>query len=226
MTRVLDRQKAVVFRKQGKTYSEIKQSLGVSKSTLSYWLSNYPLTSGQLRKLKEKIKNKKYLAIEKTRLTKLQKRDMRLKDTYQEEKRKWLPLSKRELFIAGLFLYWGEGIKNIKAAIGVNNTDPSVVKFYLYWLTKVLEVPKQKLRVYVHLYNDMTINTELKFWSKELKIPESQFIKPYIKPSSRINIEHKGFGHGTCGIYVQDVRLKEKIIKAIEAISDYYVGEI
>ena len=226
MTRTLDWQKAIELRKQGMTYSEIRQILGASKSTLSYWLSSYPLTETQFKNLQKKIKYRKYLAIEKIRLTKLRKRESRLENTYKNEKKTWLPLSHRELYLAGLFLYWGEGVKNIKAAIGLNNTDPKVVKFYLYWLTKVFKVPKNKLKVYVHLYKDMDINTELGFWSRQLGLSTKQFLKPYIKSSTREGLEHKGFGHGTCGIYVQDVRLKEKIIKGIEAISDHYVGEV
>ena len=225
MARILDRQKAIKLRKQGKTYSEIKQIISASKSTLNYWLRNHPLTETQFKLLEKNIQSRKYLAIEKVRATKLKKRELRLKRIYSREYKRLPPLSKRELHVAGLFLYWGEGLKNINAAVGLNNSDPMVVKFYLYWLTRILNVSRRKLRVYVHLYKDMNTQVELKFWSNKLGLSLNHFGKPYIKLSTRKGIGHKGFGHGTCGIYVQDVRLKKKIIKGIEVISDYYSGK-
>ncbi len=39
------------------------------------------------------------------------KRERRLKRQYNDVRKMLLPFSKRELFIAGLFLYWGEGGK-------------------------------------------------------------------------------------------------------------------
>lgn len=56
MARIIDRQKAIELRKQGKTYSEIRNELKVSKSTLSEWISKFPLTSEQMNLLK-KIEN-------------------------------------------------------------------------------------------------------------------------------------------------------------------------
>src|SRR3989344_3497441 len=106
MTRFLDRQKAVELRQQGLTYSEIKETLSVSKGTLSGWLSSLELTERQIKVLNKKITSKKYLAVEKTRSIKLKKRTRRLQSIYEEEKEKLLKLSYKELYLAGLFLYW------------------------------------------------------------------------------------------------------------------------
>lgn len=203
------------------SYSQIKKTLGVSKSTLSYWLRDYPLSKERINELRGRSETR----IEKFRETMKRKRERRLNGFYREEKRKWLPLSKRELFIAGLFLYWGEGGKTVRQTISLNNTDPQVMKFTLYWLIEALEIPEEKIRVYLHLYSDMDIRKEMGFWSKELKIPLSRFVKPYIKESKKADIDHKGFGHGTCGLLVCDTRLKERILMSIKAIADYY-GEM
>ena len=150
------------------------------------------------------------------------KKDKRLAVCYDEEKKKLLPLSWKELLLAGLFLYWGEGVKSLTSSVSLNNTDPEIVKFFTYWLTKILRIPKGKIKIYVHLYQDMNIKRELDFWSKELNISRSQFAKPYIKKSKRENLTHKGFGHGTCGVCVGNVRLKERIIMSLKATADYY----
>ena len=222
MARIIDRQRAIDLRKQGKTYGQINKELGITKSTLSGWLGSYPLSEKQLDSLELNKKYSRQVATEKTRITKQKKHDKRLSDVYQKEKKRWKVLTKKELELAGIFLYWGEGAKLINGPISLNNTDPQVLKFTLYWLMNALEIPKEKIQVFLHLYNDMDIKKEMKYWSKELKMPLSQFAKPFIKESSRIKITHKGFGHGTCGLRVSSILQKEKIMMAIKAIADYY----
>jgi transposase-like protein len=222
MARVIDKQKAIELRKQGKTYGQIKKELNVNKSTLSDWLSKYSLSKKQLALLGHNREYSRQVAIEKTIITKQKKHNQRLNDAYQIEKKRWKLLTKREIELAGIFLYWGEGAKLINGPISLNNTDPQVLKFTLYWLTYALEIPKAKIEVFLHLYNDMDIKKEMEYWSKELKMPLAQFAKPYIKESSRVGLTQKGFGHGTCGLRVSNILQKEKIMMAIKAISDNY----
>ena len=222
MARTKERQEAIKLRKQGKTYSEIKKKLGLPKSTLSDWLSKYPLTKEQIKEIERSSNRNREAGIEKCSITKQKKREARLDSIYKEEVDRLLPLSEKELYLIGLFLYWGEGLKNIKGSLSLSNTDPSVVKFYLYWLIKSFNIPLEKIRIAVHLYADMDTETSLNFWSKTLRIPRKQFFRPYIKKSKRSEITQKGFGHGTCNVILANVRLKEKVIMGIKAISDRY----
>lgn len=222
MARIKDRQKAIELRKKGKTYSQIKNELKIPKSTLSDWLQDFPLTEEQINELNKNKKLSKQIAIEKTIIVKKNKREKRLKDTYIREKHNWKRLTQKELVLAGLFLYWGEGKKGMNGQVSINNTDPNVIRFALNWYINGLYVPKEKIRIDLHLYNDMNLTNELNYWSDLLNIPLAQFFKPYVKQSSRININQKGFGHGTCGLVVNNVLLKEKIMMSIKAISDYY----
>jgi hypothetical protein len=121
-----------------------------------------------------------------------------------------------------MLLYWGEGFKRTRE-VGITNTDPSMIKFFLAWLIDSLKIPKQKIKIHLHLYNDMDPAKEKTFWSKILNVSPKQFDKPYIKkiPSGRIN--HKGrFGHGTCVARVSDTRLAERIQMSIKVIADKY----
>jgi len=226
MARFKDRQKAIELRELGKTYTEIRKELNISKSTLSDWLSKYPLENKVLVILQKKKEHSRQLAIEKTRIVKKKKREARLKSMYVYERKYWRRISKRELEIAGLFLYWGEGNKRVNGSVSLNNTDPAVMKFTFYWIINSLKVSKDKIKVDLHLYKDMDIKKEMEYWSRELKIPLSQFRKPYIKKSVRADIDQKGFGHGTCTLVVNDVRLKEKIMMGIKSIADFYGEKI
>jgi len=219
MARFKDREKAITLRKQGMSYSQIKKILKVSKGTLSRWLRNYPLSKKRIRELRDWNEQR----IEKYRKTMRRKREERLKQFYKEQKKSLFPFNARDLFLAGLFLYWGEGTKSQPTMLSVSNTDPSVIKFFITWLTKSLKLPKEKLKVHLHLYKDMEIEKEISFWSDILNIPKKQFNKPYIKKSSSKRINHKGgFGHGTCNVTIGNARLAERIHMSIKAIADKY----
>lgn len=220
------RSKAILLRRQGMTYGAIKKRLRVAKSTLSEWLRDVPLSQDQMALLVANKKMSREVAIEKTRIVKSQKRQYRLSMIYDQERKRLLPLDQRTLEIAGLFLYWGEGNKSTQGSVIVNNTDPLVVKFYLYWLIKVLEVSKERVRVGLQLYTDMDKKKEMNYWSTMLHLPLSQFQKPYIKKSLRTSVDHKGYGHGTCGLAISNVRLKERIIMGIRALAEYYAEKI
>jgi len=222
MSNVVLHRKAIVLRKQKKSYSQIKSILGVSKSTLSAWLRAYPLTREEINNLRANSE----IRIEKYRQTMKKKRDERFSSYLREEKQKYLPLSKRGLLVAGLFLYWGEGNKASRCTISVNNTDPKLVQFALYWMLRALNIPLHKIRVYVHLYADMNVQAELKYWSRLLGVPLRQFVKPYIKASKRSEIDQKGFGHGTCGVRAENTVIKERILAAIQVIADHYVRKL
>ncbi len=203
------------------SYSQIKKELGVSKSTLSIWLRMYPLSKQQIRILRDVSE----VRIEKFRESMRKKREKRLLTYYEEEKGKLLPLSDRELFIAGLFLYWGEGNKASRSAVALYNTDPTMVRFGLYWLKKSLGITVDKIRVRLHLYSDMNIEQETAYWEQVLSLPSHNFTKPYIKKSLKSELDRKGFGHGTCGLVVHNTILKERIIMALKTVGDYYTED-
>jgi len=210
----------IKLRLQGASYSQIKKQLGVSKSTLSGWLKKYPLSPERIRELRDFNEQR----IENFRNTMRMKRENRQKLVYQKEKEYLQPLSRRELYVAGLLLYWGEGAKTTPAATSLSNTNPSIVKFFVYWLLFILHIPKNKIHVKLHLYSDMNEKNEIDFWSRELKIPKNQFTKSYLKTSTLVGLTYKSFGHGTCNIMVYSRDLTEKIIQGIKVISDGYTN--
>ena len=177
MTKFLERSEVIKLRLQGKSYSEIKQIVNVSKSSLSLWLRNVQLTEKQISGLKEK----KIRSVERFIKSMKIKRQIRLETYLNNQKHKWLPLSEREEFIAGLFLYSGEGNKVSSNSISISNTDPSVIKFSYYWMQNCLLIPREKIFLKLHLYDDMNIEEETNFWSKEIGIDKKQFKRPYIK---------------------------------------------
>ncbi len=220
MALFIKREKALALRKKEMSYSQIKKILRVSKSTLSYWLRDYPLSKQRISELRDHNEKR----IERYRETRRKTKEKRLKEFYLEQKKKIFPLNKRELFLAGLFLYWGEGGKTMSNHVSVSNTDPSVINFFINWIENIFKIPRDKLRFSIHLYSDMNIKNEISFWSQTLHISEKQFSKPYIKNSSSLRINQKGgFGHGTCNARLGNARLSEQVLMGIKAISNKYI---
>ena len=189
---------------------EIKELLKVGKGTLSVWLEDMPLTPAQMRKVRDFNPHR----IERFRETMSKKRDARLKIAYERARKDIGKLSRRELFIAGLYLYWGEGNKSGKANIGISNTDPAVILAFLDW-AKVMGMPRERLYVRLHLYVDMDIEKETLFWSEIIQLPLRQFRKPYIKTSTLSGLTYKTVGHGTCNVRFENMPMWEYITMAL-----------
>lgn len=215
------RSKAIKRRLQGYTYGQIKRELNVPKGTLSDWLKNLPLSKGALRRLSKNRDISRDIRIEHFRQTYRNKWVSRLNKILESQAQELLPLTEKELFLAGVFLYWGEGSKQ-RNRVSISNADPRVIKFALYWMTKVLKVSQKKVLIRLHLYSDMDVEKEINFWSEILSIPRKQFKPPYIKKTTRQGLTYKSFGHGTCNLMYFNTTLSERIAMTIKAISDFY----
>ena len=124
------KERAVILRKQGKTYSEILKIVPVAKSTLSLWLRSVALARPQKQRLTEKKREAQKrggLARYKTRLSTTH-------DILTLAKGEVGLLTPRELLLVGSALYWAEGSKQRKSARSVGivfgNTDAVMVRFF------------------------------------------------------------------------------------------------
>lgn len=217
MARIQERRRAIELRLAGHAYSSIKDILQVNKSTLSGWLKNVPLSQEQLETIG---KNGSAKRVESYIKTAREKRERIDREYYLDQKSKLLPISERDYFIAGLFLYLGEGAKSTRSRIQITNSDPTIIKFSLFWIVGILGIDKRKVRVQLHLYSDMDIGAEIKFWQNITTLQKDQFIKPYIKKGSSQKIDHPSFGHGTCAIYCHDAKIKDEIMAGMKVITD------
>ncbi len=219
MAKYKDRERALALRIQGLSYSQIKETLKVSKSTLSLWLRDHPLSRERINELRAHSEKR----IERFRETMRRKREDRLAKVYGVQKKLLLPLTDKELLVSGLFLYLGERSKTSRVETALANTNPLVIKFFIRWLKENFNVPEDKIKIRLHLYNDMSIKNEIDNWIKITELPEQNFLTPYIKNSSSERINYRGtFGHGTCNVLLRDVQLTEKILMSIKVLLDKY----
>lgn len=222
MAKFKERDRAIILRKSGKSYSQIKKEVRVSKSTLSQWLKDYPLPIEKLRELRDWNQ----IRIEHYRETRKKKREIILNKIYENEKGDILPLHKRDVLICGLFLYWGEGSKTkLSSEAILSNTNPAILKAFIHWLENAFGVNRKNIKIRLQLYKDMNPQEEIYFWSKTLKIHFSQFRKSYIKKSNRLSLTHKNiYEHGTCNVILGNAIVSKKIMMGLKVIENYFNG--
>lgn len=187
--------------KKNLSYSEIRKRLGVPKSTLSYWLREFPLSEKRILELRRQGWKKGKAARERFRETMRKKKEIKYQEVYRKQQRKLANLSKDSFFVAGLMIYLGEGDKRNKYRILLANTDPWIVKFFTKWLNDFLDISREKIKVQLHLYEDMDLKQEMEFWINELGFKKTQFYKPSIRKLQKASFSYKeSYRHGTCSI--------------------------
>lgn len=221
--KVLEKNRAIELRKEGKTYTEIQNCLPVSKSFLSYWLRNIKLTNEQLSRIRyknEKIKLK-FIKFNELKRKRAERYKRVISCSAAEEIN---DLSERELKLVGIALYWAEGYKRSRwASVSFTNSDPEMIKLMIRWFRVICETPDNKFRIRIQCHGIKKADEAEKYWSRITAIPLTQFTKPYIRisPSSKKKVGDLS-PYGVCDIRISDVSLLTKIkgwIQGLGALS-------
>ncbi len=208
------------------SYSKIGKELNVPKSTLSYWLREFPLSEEKLLELRRKNWEKNELKIERFRAAMHKKRENKNHEIYEKYQRKFSKLSKNVFFVAGLMLYLGEGSKKDYYTIALANTDPDIIKFFVRWLNEFLDIPKKNIKIGLHLYENMNIEKEKEFWKNKLEIEERQLYKPWISKLKKASFSYReSFRHGTCKVHTFSGEKKRELTMAIRAFTEKYLDK-
>ena len=130
--------------------------------------------------------------------------------------KKQLSLEQERLKALALGLYWGEGSKYNPISIRLANSDPVLLKMFIKFLKDICGVNLQKIRLWVTIHDDTSIEKAEQFWSGQLNIPYSQFSKTII-------IAHRGNGtyknkslYGTATVCVHNMKLRQIIQEWLE----------
>lgn len=206
--RLKEKIKAISLRKSGKSYSEIRKEVKVSKGTLSLWLRDIKLTPEQEKRIYVELRQKNAYKIAKLQQ---KKRIDRTKKIIKEAKKEVPPYFKNSLFLAGLMLYWAEGDKSDKIEhVKFSNSDPAIIKLMMKWFRRICKVPEEKFRICLHIHALHCRKDIEDYWSKITEIPRTQFYKTQIKPTSLRQRRNKLY-NGTCAISILNKDLFRKI---------------
>ncbi|PIS09705.1 hypothetical protein COT75_00760 [Candidatus Beckwithbacteria bacterium CG10_big_fil_rev_8_21_14_0_10_34_10] len=210
-----EKTKAIKLRKNGLSYSEIIKKVKVSKSTLSYWLSNIKLNKKQQNRINKKKTLGRLKALERIK----QKRKKITNFLLKKGKTDIGKISQRDLFILGIALYWAEGAKqkasDISHRVSFSNSDPKMIKTFLIWLINSCKITKEQLsfELYIHKEIDKkTVKLIKNFWLKTLKI-NGNFLKIRYKKHQINKLKNLKTYYGLIRIDVQKSTNFNRLIK-------------
>ncbi|MGV9276977.1 hypothetical protein [Streptomyces griseosporeus] len=172
------RARARELRLQGRTYDQIQVELGCSKSSISLWVRDLPKPERR-RSPEEAAAIAKRGWEEKMRI-----RDEERRQTKEAAKQAIGQLSARELFIAGVALYWAEGSKDKpydrRESVTFVNSDPGMIQVYLAWLD-LLGVERGRLRFSVMIHENADVAGAEQYWADLVGADRSAFNKTTLK---------------------------------------------
>ena len=210
--------KAVELRKIGRSYLEIQKTIGVSKSTLSDWLSDKTWSIKLKEKLIKAQKEGRRTSLVYANYARAKSKEERFKKYKSEAKSDYQKLSRNPLFLLGLGLYWGEGEKvSTSGRVSVINTDPGMLKVIRNFYKHCLGIPDEQMRIALYVYEDLDPEEVKQFWSKELNIPRGQFIKTQIL-KSRSRLTKRKSKYGICSLYFSSTEVNVKIREWIRLV--------
>lgn len=168
---------AIDMRKRGLSYSEIGTRIHVPKSTLSYWLKKVKLTPEQIKKL-----NNKRIDIAKANAIKKTSRTLHLiEEIKNSSSRDIKEISKKELWLIGLMLYWKNKNKSdLRKGVHFSSSDPQKILLFLKWLKEVGKIENKEIK-----FNIFTARNKSKeavnYWSKITRFPKNYFSPIYFQ---------------------------------------------
>jgi predicted transcriptional regulator len=203
MTKIHLKNKAVSLRKEGYSYTDIQKMIGVSKSTLSDWLSNLKYTPNKIvrdRLIKARIFSS--LAKSKIKNESIARASIEAKDEISH-------YTERELLFVGLGVYMGEGTKT-KGVVRIINSDPKIIRLMILWFKNVFGIKMDNLRLRMHIYPDIVESEAMEYWSRETGLKKNQFMKTQVDLRVNKSLKNKGrLPYGTVQLSIKAMGNKD-----------------
>ncbi len=196
---------AIKLRRLGYSINEICKKAGLAKSSVSLWVRDIELTSEQKQKLSEKGIKKE--VIEKRRITRLTRENARRQIIIDKAEKEINNLSKKDLFLIGITLYWAEGGKTKRGLVRLSNGDPKIIQVAMRFFREICQVSEKKFRGYIHIHPHLNKRKAENYWSSVSGIPLIQFYKTYLKPNRASQSKKDSLPFGTFDIYICNTEL-------------------
>jgi|SRR3989344_6812246 len=224
MARFKEKIKAIELRKKGSSIGEIARKIDVSKSVVSLWCRNIALTKKQIDNLHHKMMSGSYkgrmIYLEKVRR---ERKEESLK-LFNEGLNEIGKMSKRDIFISGVALYWAEGTKALSnEQTAFSNSSPKMIIFILEWFKEICGVSKDRfvIQIRINKIHKNRVKEVEQYWSQLTKLPMIQFTKTILINTVAKKVYTSNDYYGTVRITVRKgTQLRRKIIGWIEGLSN------
>jgi uncharacterized protein YjiS (DUF1127 family) len=207
---------AIILRKEGLTYTEILKQIPVAKSTLSLWLQDVGLSKKQVHRITEK----KLLSAMRGGEIKRQKRIAKTEQIHEEALKDIGKISKRELWLMGVMLYWAEGSKekahHVGSGVRFTNSDPAMIRLFLRWLSDTCHIDKKDItfEITIHTNHKSRTSEIARYWAHETGYPPEYFPHIYYKQGNP-KTKRTNVGESYYGIIRISVRSSSSLLRRI-----------
>lgn len=187
MDRVALKEEAKKLRKQGKTYSEIINTLSIKipKSTMAVWCRNVKLPDLYWKRL-DKINKYNHIKARKAAwLANKQKQERFISKLIKDnEILKYKTKDRDILRIILAILHLGEGAKwKTHRGLQLGSSEPEIISLYTKLLNLCYGIKPNQLKCRISYRADQDLRSLERFWSKVTNIPLINFYKS--KPDPR-----------------------------------------
>jgi predicted transcriptional regulator len=174
--KVAEREGARELRAEAWTLNEIAAELGVSRSSVSTWVRDVAFDEETRAARAGANRNRGARSRGPNKLA--QRRIDEIAALAAEGRQRIGRLSERDLLIAGVALYAGEGAKT-DGTVALANSDPRMVALFCRWLRRFFDIDEHRLGVFLYLHEGLDLDAACEYWAVVTGIPRSQFGKPY-----------------------------------------------
>ena len=226
-----EKQKAISLRRRGYSYREILRHIHVAKSSLSLWLKDVDIAEKHHQRLAEKRRQAQLKGAQK-------RHDQRItltKKIYADARKDIYELSRRELLLMGVMLYWAEGSKEKEARPGsgvqFTNSDGDMERLFIKWLIEICGVQREDVTCDIYLHQTSKHRTPLviDYWSQITGFSQDKFTHIYFK-KNKIKTSRKNIGDAYYGVVKVRVRASSRLCRKIagwvHGINQYYWGVV
>ena len=214
--KIQEKEKAILLRKEGFSYTEILEQVPVAKSSLALWLQSVGLS----KKQKQRLTDKKLASARRGALKKKEDRIFRTKIIKESAEKDVGKLTEREKWLIGIALYWAEGSKEKEWRPGSSaqfiNSDPLMIRFFISWLLKICKSPENMLvfDIFLHENHKHRVGEVVEYWSSQTGFSQNYFQHIYYK-KNKVHTKRKNTGKSYFGILKINIKASSSLNRRI-----------
>lgn len=198
---------------------EIARLVGVSVSSVSYWVRDVPLTTEQHAALLRRMSANGRAAAAAGRSKAAREVRRSNQEHGRRQARRCAPLH-----VAGCMLYWAEGSK-MRNSVQFVNSDPAMVCFFVRFMRRHYAVSDEGFRLDCNLFADhIERQREIEqFWLDTLGLPRTCLRKSKVNVYSKYSKKKRQnrLPYGTVRVCVHSTRIVQSIYGAIQEYGSF-----
>jgi predicted transcriptional regulator len=211
-------EKARDLRQHGLSIKQIAKQVGAAQSSISIWVKDVRISAEQQHILKRNTHTQE--VIDKRRLSRIAGERLKREKTIHDSQLEIKNLTKQDLHLLGVALYWAEGGKT-QSAFKFSNGDPRMIELMIKFLVEICAIRTERIKIHIHIHEHLDVSAAEKYWLDVTRLPKSQFYKTYNKPNKSSKNLRNSLPYGVCDLYV--TKSSNLLLRTLGWINGIYI---